>query len=121
MTQSPPMVAIVDDDAKVLESLSDFLEATGFDVCTFTCARDLLSDARLASIDCLITDIAMPEMNGVELSKETALRRPELPVLYITGDLEMAALAQSNAACGERVFTKPFDSRALLTALQAAI
>jgi len=121
MSQSPPLVAIVDDDTKVLESLSDLLEATGFDVCAFTCGRDLLADGRLSTIDCLITDIAMPEMNGIELSRETASRRPHLPVLYITGDLEMAALAESNTSCRERVFKKPFDSRALLAALRAAI
>lgn len=120
MTQSP-LVAIVDDDAKVLEALADLLESAGFQVCVFNSPLDLLSDSRLGEIDCLITDIAMPEINGVELGERAALVRPELPIFYITGDLEMAALAETNTACSERIFKKPFDSRALLAAVNAAV
>ncbi len=114
-------VAIVDDDPKVLEALQDLFESKGFAVCAFSSARDLLLDKRLATIDCLITDIARPEMNGVELSRQTALQRPELPVFYISGDLEMAALAESNSDNRGRVFKKPFDSKALVAAVQATI
>ncbi|TZG34267.1 response regulator [Agrobacterium sp. B1(2019)] len=114
-------VAIVDDDPKVLEGLRDLLESRGFAVFSFNSAEDLLLDKRLATIDCLITDIAMPEMNGVELGRQTALARPELPVFYITGDLDMVSFAKSNCQSKERVFQKPFDSTALIAALKAAI
>ncbi len=114
-------VAIVDDDPKVLEALQDLLESMGFAVCTFTLAKDLLADKCLATIHCLITDIAMPDMNGMELGRQTALKRPELPVFYISGDLEMVAIAESNPDNRERVFQKPFDSKALVAAVQAAI
>ncbi|CUX58085.1 response regulator transcription factor [Agrobacterium genomosp. 13] len=114
-------VAIVDDDPKVLEALRDLLESKGFKVFTFNSAKALLSDTRLAMIDCLITDIAMPDMNGVELGRETTLKRPELPIFYITGDSEMASLAGSAFQGKERVFKKPFDSTMLIAALQSAI
>lgn len=121
MSEPPRTVAIVDDDTKVLEALQDFLESKGFQVRAFSSGKDLLGDKCLATIDCLITDMAMPEMNGVELTRRTALKRPELPVFYITGDLEMAAFAESNSGDAHRVFKKPFDSRALLAALEDAI
>lgn len=121
MRKLPRLVAIVDDDKKVLEALQDFLESRGFDVCSFSSGTAFLSDKRVAIVDCLITDIAMPEMNGLELSRRAALERPELPVFYITGDLDMVALAESSVANRDRIFKKPFDSRALLAALQAAI
>lgn len=120
MTQSRRLVAIVDDDEKVLQSMSDFLQSTGISVCCFSSAAALLNDGRLPRVDCLITDIAMPEIDGVELARRVALRRPDLPIFFITGDQEIIALAQSAPSCRDRLFKKPFDSRVLLAALKAS-
>ena len=81
------VVAVVDDDHRTLESLADLLEAAGYDVrlyssATVFCDRDGLSD-----IDCLISDIGMSDMNGIELRRVALSARPDLPVILITSVL----------------------------------
>ena len=112
------MVAIVDDDQRLLESLENLLESAGHAVRTFSSGRALLNSNALEDIDCLITDIGMPGMDGFELQRLMRESRPDLPVIMITGRHEIAELPQT---IHNRFFRKPFDGRALLAAIGGAL
>ena len=85
------VVAVVDDDHRTLESLADLLEAEGYDVRLYSSATTVWTRGGLSEIDCLISDIGMPEMNGFELRRLALSERPELPVILITGRPELRA------------------------------
>ncbi len=112
------LVAIVDDDRRLLESLEDLLESAGHAVRLFPSAQTLLNSNAVPEIDCLITDIGMPGMDGFELQRLMSERRPGLPVILITGRHEIAELPQAKR---NRFFRKPFDGRALLAAIGDAL
>lgn len=123
--QSPPetsqsTIAVVDDDVRVLESLENLLESYGYVVRPYESPTDFLHDNILFEIDCLISDVGMPLMDGFELQERVGNDRPQLPVILITGrhDLsESGASAMNNRG----FFRKPFDSRALLRAVAEAL
>ena len=119
-TAHKSIVAIVDDDERTLESLGDLLEAAGFVVRAYSSATALIHEHGLAGIDCLISDIGMPEMNGLELRKIATVARPNLPVILITGRSKAAWLATSDIDSA-RSFEKPYDGRKLVAAIAAAI
>ncbi|MBZ9891497.1 response regulator [Mesorhizobium sp. BR1-1-3] len=115
------VVAIVDDDPYLLESLGDLLESAGHKVRPYDTALSLLQGDRLSEVDCLITDIGMPVMDGVELQRRVNARLPNLPVIFITGRQELATQRRVTEASVSRVFQKPFDTRALLDAVSDAL
>jgi FixJ family two-component response regulator len=114
------VVAVVDDDHRTLESLADLLEAAGYDVRLYTSAKAVWTRGGLSDIDCLISDIGMPEMDGFELRRLALSERPELPVILITGRPKLRAQDSSNIK-RDRYFEKPFDGRQLLAAIRAAL
>jgi DNA-binding response OmpR family regulator len=114
------VVAVVDDDHRTLESLADLLEAAGYVVRLYTSAKAVWTRGGLSDIDCLISDIGMPEMDGFELRRLALSERPELPVILITGRPELRAQDSSNIE-RDRYFEKPFDGRQLLAAIRAAL
>jgi DNA-binding response OmpR family regulator len=114
------VVAVVDDDHRTLESLADLLEAAGYVVRLYTSAKAVWTRGGLTDIDCLISDIGMPEMDGFQLRRLALLERPELPVILITGRPELRAQDSSNIE-RDRYFEKPFDGRQLLAAIRAAL
>ena len=83
MYNSKPIVAVVDDDQRMLQSLEDLLESAGHCVLAFASAQTLLDSSSLPEVDCLITDIGMPGMDGFELERLMGERRPEVPVTPI--------------------------------------
>jgi FixJ family two-component response regulator len=114
------VVAVVDDDHRTLESLADLLEAAGYVVRLYTSAQAVWTRGGLSDIDCLISDIGMPEMDGFELRRLALLERPELPVILITGRPELRAQDSDNIE-RDRYFEKPFDGRQLLAAIRQAL
>ncbi|ATU90541.1 response regulator transcription factor [Phyllobacterium zundukense] len=112
------VIAIVDDDQRLLESLGDLLESAGHAVRAFSSAQILLNSNALPEIDCLITDIGMPGMDGFELRRLINERRPDLPVILVTGRHELAELLQPKHTL---FFRKPFDGQALLAAIGDAL
>jgi FixJ family two-component response regulator len=114
------VVAVVDDDPRTLESLADLLEAAGYDVRLYSSARLLCVGGALSDIDCLISDIGMPDMNGIELRRVALLARPELPVILITGRPELR-MQYASIIERERFFEKPFDGQQLLAAIHTAL
>lgn len=110
------LVAIVDDDPRILESLQDLLESAGYDVRVFSSGALLLA-AGVAEIDCLITDIGMPGMDGFELRERVRSLRPELPIFLISGRRDLT----EDDRLGAEFFRKPFDGPTLLTAIGEAV
>jgi FixJ family two-component response regulator len=116
-----PIIAVVDDDPRLIESLSDLLESAGYSVRSFRSAQLILEDRpTLAEISCLVADIGMPVIDGFELERLVKKVRPELPVILVTGRHEIAD-QQRAIAQGHRLFRKPFDGQALLAAVGQAL
>jgi FixJ family two-component response regulator len=113
-----PVVAVVDDDPRVLESLEDLLESVGYVARSFSSARSLLVNG-LSEFDLLITDIGMSGMDGFELRDVVKKARPDLPVFMITGRHEIADQDRAQGISG--LFRKPFDAQALLAAIGDAL
>ena len=116
-----PLVCVVDDDESVRESLPDLLRAFGFDAEAFPSAKAFLASGVLATADCLILDVAMPEMSGPDLQRELLWRSEDVPIIFITAHSEGSeaprVLEQGAVAC----LIKPFSQAALLAALNAAL
>lgn len=112
------MVAIVDDDPRLLESLGELLESAGYVTCSFSSASALLTHD-LSALDLLITDIGMPGTGGFELRDIVRKSRPRLPVFLITGRHEIADQVRAQGISG--FFRKPFDAQALLAAVGDAL
>ena len=118
MDDSKPIVAIVDDDPRLLESLEELLESAGYATASFSSARALLATG-LVDVDLLITDIGMPGVDGFELRDIVGKARPELPVFLVTGRHEIADQHRAQGISG--FFRKPFDAQALLAAVGEAL
>jgi FixJ family two-component response regulator len=111
------VIAVVDDDQRVLESLEILLDSADYDVRPFPTASALLESSDLPEIDCLISDVAMPLMDGFELARAVQAARPGLPVILITGRPDLLHRSPLNRPGLYRVFKKPFDGQELLTAV----
>ncbi len=120
-SEEPSVVAVVDDDPRVLEALQDLLEAVGLQVRLYSSAEAILESDGLVGIDCLITDIGLPIMDGSELKNVAKSKRPELPVLLITGRHELEKRQLSRGQPPEELFRKPFASAELLGAVFRSI
>ncbi len=112
------MVAVVDDDPRLLESLEELLESAGYASRSYSSADALLARG-LKGVDLLITDIGMPGMDGFELRSLVRKARPDLPVFLITGRHEIADQDRAQGIGG--FFRKPFDAHALLAAIGEAL
>ena len=116
-----PLVAVVDDDESVRESLPDLLREFGFDVEPFESAEDFLASPRLGEMQCLIVDVAMPGMTGPELQLELTRRGRDVPVLFITAHVDEAVRRAALARGAVECLFKPFTEQALLAALKIAV
>jgi FixJ family two-component response regulator len=120
--QAKAIVAVVEDDRRVLESLIDLLESAGYDVRPFPSATAFLADGTLHTVDCVVTDISMPGVTGLELEQLTWRERPGLPVVLITGHEHTWTQAQQVAHSSRPrfLFRKPLDGNALLAVIENA-
>ena len=118
---SKPIVAVVDDDPRIRESLESLLESAGLEARLFPLAEDFLNGEVLANTDCLITDVRMPRMDGLELQHRLKSKHPELPVIFITAHHE-DRIEQRAFAQGAAFFVrKPFDAAELLRAIKLTL
>ena len=115
------LVAIVDDDASVQTALQDLIEADGLSTLCFGSAEQFLNSEARYNAACLIADIRMPGMSGLELQAKLKAERCRLPIIFITahGDVEMRTLAMGDGAVD--FLTKPFNDAALLDVVHAAL
>ena len=121
MTQTSPVVFVVDDDISVRESLELLLRHEGYTVETFTSAQDFLARPRIFAPSCLVLDVSLPGLNGLELQKRVALERHDLPIIFITGHGDIPMTVQAMKAGAVEFLTKPLSDDALLNAIRNAI
>ena len=111
------VVAVVDDDQGILRSLEILLESADYAVRLYTSGTELLDSGRLPEIDCLISDIDMPGMDGFELLRTIHAARPGLPIIFITGYPDTLKRLPPLGGSTPRFFTKPFQGPELLAAV----
>jgi FixJ family two-component response regulator len=115
------IVVGVDDDCRVRESLASLLESAGFSPLMFASAEDFFISGAISQAGCLITDVRMPEMDGLELQRRVRQERPTLPVIFITAhnnsDIRRRALADGAI----EFLYKPFDAAELLQVIERAL
>jgi len=116
-----PLLSVVDDDESVRESLPDLLREFGFAVRAFSSARDFLSSDDLDETKCLILDVAMPGMSGLDLQQELKRRGKEIPIIFITGQKDEDIRIQAFGHGAVNFLYKPFSDSALLDAVNAAL
>jgi two-component system response regulator FixJ len=115
------IVFVVDDDAAVRESLTMLLKLAGYRVDAYDSATRFLSEAKPAPGDCLIADVRMPEMDGLELQQELIRRKSGLPVIIVTGHGDIPLAVQAMKAGAVDFLEKPFAREVLLSAVRRAL
>jgi FixJ family two-component response regulator len=114
------IVFVVDDDVSVRESLESLIRTAGWQPETFASARDFLSHPRAAVPCCLVLDVTLPGLTGLELQQQLA-ERTEMPIIFITGHGDVPMSVQAMKAGAVEFLTKPFDTDVLLNAIRGAI
>ena len=117
----PIKVSIVDDDESVREGLSRLLSSVGFAVNTFASAEEYLSSRQPRRPDCLLLDVRMPGMGGIELERQLVANHFEIPVVFITAHEEETPPAQALDGQARAVLIKPFSEEALLNAINSVL
>lgn len=116
-----PLLSVVDDDEMLRESLPDLLKEVGFEARAFSSGQEFLSSEYLNETKCLILDVAMPGMSGLDIQKELKRRGQPIPIIFITGqkndDIRKQALKQGAV----KFLYKPFSDSALLDAVNEAL
>src|ERR1043165_8892491 len=122
-TKSQPksMVFVVDDDISVRESLELLIDFAGWQPETFASAAEFLARPRTATPNCLVLDVSLPDLNGLELQKLIASDRTDLPIIFITGHGDVPMTVQAMKGGAVEFLTKPFDDEVLLGAIRHAI
>jgi len=113
------LIAIVDDDASVCEALESLLKSIGFRAATFTSARGFLDFPELANVSCVVLDVSMPKMSGLELQRHLLASNP-IPIIFITAR-NGKSREQALRAGAIAFLTKPFSDEALIDSLHAAL
>jgi len=121
MPRDAPIVFVVDDDISVRESLELLLRHEGWSCEMFDSAREFLARPRSLVPSCLILDIELPDLSGLDVQKRIAADRIEMPIIFITGYGDVPKTVQAMKAGAAEFLTKPFDDSALLQAVQNAI
>jgi FixJ family two-component response regulator len=116
-----PLIAVVDDDTAIREAVQSLLRSVGLRAEVFASAQDFLQSGRLQDTACLIVDVRMPRMSGLELQQQLTTAHCPIPIIFITahGDEETRARALRAGAVG--FLNKPFGDEVLLGAVQAAL
>lgn len=117
---NPPLIAIVDDDEAVREALFDLLQVEGLSARTFENGAALLDDPAAERFDCIITDVRMAEVDGLELQQRLRARGSNVPVIFITSSVEDSTRIRAMRDGAAAWFTKPVADEALLHALRIA-
>jgi len=112
---------VVDDDESVRESLPDLLNEFGFDAQAFSSAEDFLASDWVGRTNCLILDVAMPGMSGLDLQRELTLRRQRMPIVFITAHSDENTRPRLIAKGAVECLFKPFSETDLLDALNTAL
>ncbi len=121
-TRSVPVIAVVDDDKSVRESLAEFMESVGYEVALFSSAEEFLESARRCDeLRCMILDVRLPGMSGLELFAQLTGSRRSLPTIFITAHADAAVAGCATKPGVVSVLYKPFQPAALLGAVRSAL
>lgn len=117
----PPVIVAVDDDFRVRESIESLFESAGYQPALFASADEFLLSGVLAEADCVITDVRMPGVDGIELQRRIKQNNPDIPVIFISAHVsaETRQLALGEGAV--EFLYKPFDAEELLRIVQQAL
>jgi FixJ family two-component response regulator len=121
MTEKEPVVFIVDDDSAVLEALSSLVRSVGFGVQTFASAHEFLRGQRADAPGCLVLDVQLPGLSGLDLQRELIGADIQIPIIFITGHGDIPMTVRAMKAGAVEFLTKPFRDQDLLDAIQQAI
>jgi FixJ family two-component response regulator len=121
MSENTPIVYVVDDDVSVRESLELLIQSAGWRPETFSSAEDFLSHRRSLVPSCLVLDVSLPGLNGLELQKRVAVERTHIPIIFITGHGDVPTSVQAMKAGAAEFLTKPFSPDVFLAAIGDAI
>jgi FixJ family two-component response regulator len=121
MAGETPIVFIVDDDISVRESLELLVIDAGWHVELFASAKAFLNRPRLRVPSCLVLDVSLPDLNGLELQERIAAERSHLPIIFITGYGDIPMTVRAMKAGAVEFLTKPFAPAVLLAAIEAAL
>jgi FixJ family two-component response regulator len=121
MSDTTPIVFVVDDDISVRESLELLIQNAGWQPELFESAHDFLSRPRVFVPNCLVLDITLPGLNGLDLQRRVAVDRTDMPIIFITGYGDVPTTVQAMKAGAVEFLTKPFSDTVLLSAIQNAL
>jgi FixJ family two-component response regulator len=121
MTEPEAVVFVVDDDASVREALGSLVRSAGIRVQTFASAQEFLTYRRPEMPSCLVLDIGLPDLSGLDLQKRLAEINIEIPIIFITGRGDVPTSVRAMKAGAVEFLTKPFDDADLLQAIQQSI
>jgi FixJ family two-component response regulator len=121
MPHATPIVFVVDDDISVRESLESLIRFAGWQAETFASARDFLLRPRVLAPSCLVLDVGLPDLNGLDLQERVAVERMDMPIIFITGYGDVPMTVRAMKAGAVEFLTKPFSDDALLNAIRQAI
>jgi len=121
MEELTPTVYVVDDDPDLLKALERLIESVGLKVATFLSPREFLDDCAPDAAGCLVLDLAMPGLSGLELQRALEQRSNPLPIIFLTGRGDIATTVQAMKHGATDFLTKPVDDTELLAAIQEAM
>jgi FixJ family two-component response regulator len=121
MSHATPIVFVVDDDVSVRESLEALIRCAGWQPETFASAQEFLSRPRVLAASCLVLDVTLPDLNGLDLQKRVAVDRTDMPIIFISGYGDVPMTVQAMKAGAVEFLTKPFGDDVLVTAIRHAI
>ena len=121
MSRTTPIVFVVDDDVSVRESLELLIRDAGWRPEMFESAKEFLARPRALVPSCLVLDIALPGLNGLQLQERIAADRADMPIIFITGAGDVPTTVKAMKAGAVEFLTKPFSDTVLLSAIQKAM
>jgi len=121
MSRDTPIVFVVDDDLSVRESLEALIRCEGWEPETFASAQEFLARPRVRVPSCLVLDVSLPDLNGLDLQNRIAADRTDMPIIFITGHGDVPMTVRAMKAGAVEFLTKPFEDETLLSAIRNAI
>ena len=119
--QAAPTIFVIDDDPSVREAIASLLRSVGLEVRVFASSQEFLGSPRAESPNCLILDVRLPGLSGLDLQKELTRSHPGLPIIFITGHGDIPMTVTAMKAGAVEFLTKPFRDQDLLDAVQAGV
>jgi FixJ family two-component response regulator len=116
-----PLISIVDDDEAIRRSLDNLVRSAGLRACGFASAEAFLESSQLSETDCLVLDVCIPGMSGLELQRQLAVTSSDVPIIFMTAHESGDQRTQALEAGAVAFLNKPFDEEDLLNAIDTAL